>query len=189
MPKIINYRVTPEQLTQLEAAMVSDPRMEVRRRATAIRLLHLGYRPWQVADILNIRYSTLQNWWHRWERGGLEALADQPRPGRPAKATSAYEQALDEILEHPPSDYGYPFALWTIDRLRLHLAQTTGISLSRERFRVLLKARDWVYRRPKKDLKGLQDREARAQVEELLEELKKGRSQVLASSSLWTKRA
>jgi hypothetical protein len=52
----------------------------------------------------------------------------------------------------------------------------------------LLKARDYVLRRPKHDLRHRQDPVAKAEAQETLEELKKSQSQTISSSSLWMKR-
>ena len=49
MSKRLDYRLTEEQLGELEQAINSSPYSEVRQRAIAIRLLHLGQRPEQVA--------------------------------------------------------------------------------------------------------------------------------------------
>jgi transposase len=92
------------------------------------------------------------------------------------------------VIEKEPSELGYDFAIWTIDRLRAHLEQKTGISLSESRFRALLKRKGYRYRRPKYDLGHLQDKEAKEKAAELLEELKKRSSETISHSSLWTKR-
>jgi hypothetical protein len=42
-----------------------------------------------------------------------------------------------EAIEKEPSDFGYDFSIWNIDRLRAHLEKQTGISLSESRFRVV----------------------------------------------------
>ena len=91
------------------------------------------------------------------------------------------------VVEKEPEELGYNFTVWTIDRLRLHLAKETGIELSEARFRALLKAKGYRYRRPKYDLGHLQDKEAKAKADELLDELKKRSSETISSSSLWTK--
>ncbi len=51
------------------------------------------------------------------------------KTGRPAKATEAYCQKLEEILEKEPAEYGYQFAVWSADRLWTHLENETGILL------------------------------------------------------------
>ena len=49
-----------------------------------------------------------------------------------------------------------------------------GITLSVSRFRVVMRKRGYVFRRPKHDLKSLQEPEARAAAERWLHGLKKG---------------
>ena len=78
--------------------------------------------------------------------------------------------------------------MWTVERLRQHLEKETGIDLSEPRLRALLKRKGYRYRRPKHDLGHLQDKEAKAQAAELLDELKKRSSETISSASLWTKR-
>jgi transposase len=80
---------------------------------------------------------------------------------------------LEGVLEQEPQTLGYAFTIWTVDRLRAHLEQQTGIGLSASRFRVLLQERGYVYRQPKHDLSALQDPAAREGAKRLLDELKK----------------
>jgi len=89
------------------------------------------------------------------------------------------------MVEKEPEELGYNFTVWTIDRPRLPLAKETGIELSEARFRVLVKAQGYQYRRPKRDLGHLQDKEAKAKADKLLGKLKKS-SETISSSSLWT---
>jgi putative transposase len=188
MTKPISYALTDEQLVEIEQAMSQAKKPEVRQRATAIRLLHLGHKPEEVAGMLAISLATVYNWHSRWRAGGVEGLANHPKSGRRAKATQEYVQKLEEALESDPSELGYEFNIWTVDRLRAHLYQQTGIRLSASRFRALLKKHDYVYRQPKHDLSDLQDAEAREAAKELLAWLKKSASTEPSSSSLWTKR-
>ena len=152
--------------------MRQDKRGEVRQRAMAIRLLHLGQKPSEVAEQQLVSVPTIYNWHKLWREQGIEGLANKPKPGRRAKATEAY---------------CYRFAIWTTDRLRAHLEKETGILLSESRFRALLKKKGYRYRRPKHDLSHLQDKAAKKKAEKLLEEMKKRASETISSSSLWTK--
>ena len=189
MLKKDKYKLDGEQLAEIQRAMVADRKAEVRRRATAIHMLHLGYTPTQVAAAMNIERKTLYRWVERWQQAGIAGLENKARCGRPRKANQTYSEALEETLDHEPADYDYEFALWTVDRLRAHLAQETGISLSANRFGDLLKREGYVYRRPKHDMGYLQDPTAREAAREQLEELKKKPWPVISSSSLWTKQA
>ncbi len=188
MPKRLNFHLNNDELTQVEHALRKDKRPEVRQRATAIHLLHLGHKPAAVAAMLSVTEQAIYQWHRRYRQGGVEALANQPK-GRPKrKADTAYLQRLDETLAQEPSVFGYSFAIWTVERRRDHLRQNTGVDLSISRLRTLLRQRDYVYRRPKHDLTNLQDQEAKAAAQATLAEIKKGRERVLANSSLWTRR-
>src|SRR5215208_541753 len=181
------YQLKPKELAEIEKAIRQDKRAEVRQRATVIRLLHLGHKPEAVAEQQMVSVPTIYNWHKLWRERGIEGLANKPKTGRPAKATEAYCQKLEELLEKDPVNFGYRFAIWTSDRLRTHLEKETGILLSEGRFRALLKKRGYRYRRPKHDLSHLQDKEAKKKAEELLDEMKKRASETISNSSLWTK--
>lgn len=188
MPKARDYHLNEQDLQAVEAAIRHDKRPEVRQRCTAIRLLHLGYKPEQVAEMQAVSKPTIYSWIDRWREGGVEGLVNKPRSGRPPKADDEYNLALMEAIDKEPKTFGYEFSLWTIDRLRAHLEKETGVSLSKSRFQALLKRKGYRYRRPKYDLGHLQDKEAKASAAELLEELKKKSSETISRSSLWTKR-
>jgi transposase len=187
MPKQINYTLTDEQYKQVERAIGHDPRPEVVRRATAIRLLHQGHKPAAVGQMLSASRASVQNWHKRWRDGGLEALANQPLPGRPAKADATYREVLERTLDTEPQAWGYAFSVWTVERLSQHLERETGIRLSVARLAYWLNRWGYVYRRPKPDLSQRQDADARQRVQVWLDEVKKQPSTALASSSLWTK--
>jgi transposase len=187
MPKARDYQLNEAEIEAVEAAIRRDKRPEVRQRCTAIRLLHLGHKPEQVAEMQAVSIPTIYAWINRWRKGGIEELATKPRSGRPPKADEAYSVLLGEVIEKEPEELGYGFTVWTIDRLRAHLAKETGIDLSESRFRALLKREGYRYRRPKYDLSHLQDQDAKKQTDELLEVLKKRSSETISNSSLWTK--
>jgi transposase len=181
------YQLKPNELGEIEKAIKQDKRAEVKQRATVIRLLHLGQKPVAVAEQQMVSLPTIYNWHKLWRSEGIEGLANKVRPGRKPKATEEYCLKLEEVLSKEPSEYGYRFSIWTSDRLRTHLEKETGIQLSERRFRALLKKKGYRYRRPKYDLSHLQDKKAKQQAENLLEEMKKRASETISNSSLWTK--
>ena len=187
MPKQLSYTLNDKQLKEIEAAMRDDPRAEVVRRATAIHALHLGHTPEVAAQMVKAGKSTVNTWHRQWRAAGVEGLADQPRSGRPPKANSTYQAALEKALAQSPADYGYTFAVWTLDRLAEHLEQVTNIRLSIGRLQFWLERLGYVYRRPKRDLRHRQDPQARAEMQRWLEEIKKTPLPELSNSSLWTK--
>lgn len=190
MPKKLDFQLTETELLQLTEAVRKDKRPEVRQRATAIRLLALGQKPAGVVKSLATQPPTIYSWFDRFQQEGLEGLANQPK-GRPKrKADEVYCQALEEAIDHDPGDFGYPFAIWTVERLRDHLERKTGVRMSVSRLRVVMRKQGYVYRRPKHGLSNLQDPVAKEQAQELLEALKKGHSQMTKlGSSLGPKRS
>jgi len=188
MPKQINYQLSEEELKQIETAQRLSPDARVRQRATGLRLLHLGKKPGEVATLLKVSQATVFNWHAEWRAAGVAGLSDQPRSGRPPLADAAYRAKVEAVIESDPTSLGYGFTCWTIQRLIAHLGKETGIHVSVNTMRTVLASQDYVCRRPKHDLKPLQDAEARARAKELLADLKKKPKPARSNYSLWTKR-
>lgn len=184
---MIDFSLNKEEVKTIQQGMQHAPQAEVRQRATAIHLLHQGHKPEEVADMMAVGMPTIYKWHKQWRTAGLEGLVNRPKSGRPRKANEAYCQLLAEVLKREPSDYGYAFGVWTVDRLREHMRRQTGIRLSNRRFRELMKQEGYVYRRPKHDVSALQDAAEVERGKLLLEWLKKEVSAEPLNSSLWTK--
>ena len=52
MAERLKYQISDEELATIEQAMRHDERARVRQRATAIRMLHLGKHPGEVAEVM-----------------------------------------------------------------------------------------------------------------------------------------
>jgi transposase len=187
MRKANRFELTSEELEIISQAIKQEKRVAVVKRATALRLLHEGKTPDEVAAFLGVSTPSIHNWRQRWQTGQLAGLSNRPIAGRPAKTNEAYWQALDALLEQNPRALGYLFSIWTTERLTQHLAAATGIALSAERLRVLMSERGYVYRRPRADLSIQQDASARTEAEAALLELKKKPKARILSYSLWMK--
>jgi transposase len=191
MRRNINYTLTEEQLAEIEQAINGSPYPEVRQRAIAMRLLHLGQSTQQVAQVVLVTSNTIYAWHKRWREQGIGGLRDGHRTGRPAKADQGYLKELERVLEIDPRTLGLPFTIWTINRLRLYLAEQTEILLSYTRFRALLSREGYRWKEPKHDLSHLQDRPAQETAAQIMEWLKKTSPLTPSptpNSSLWTKR-
>lgn len=191
MSRRVNFTLTDEQLADIEQAINYSPHPEVRQRAIAIRLLHLGHKPEQVADMVAITANTIWTWHRRWRTNGIAGLEDRPKPGRKTKADADYLHQLEAALASDPQQLGLAYHIWTLNKLRLYLHQQTGILLSYTRFRALLSKLNYVWRQPKHDLSALQDPQAQQVAGQVLDWLKKTSPSVpsrLSNSSSWTKR-
>ncbi len=190
MSKRLNFTLSEEQLAEIEQAINGSAYPEVRQRAIALRLLHLGQSPEQVAQVVLVTSNTIYAWHKRWREQGVVGLRDGERSGRPTKADSAYLQELERVLDLDPRTLGLPFTIWTLNRLRLYLSEQTSILLSYTRFRALMSREGYRWKAPKHDLSHLQDRPAQETAAQVMEWLKKTSPLTplpTPNSSLWTK--
>lgn len=187
MPKKIDYTLTTESLIQIEQAIKHNPDLRVRERAVIIRMLHLGQKPNEIAELFSIRPGKVYYWHARWRELGLNGLVDKPRSGRPKLADATYRQLLAETIETDPKTFGYHFTVWTAAQLIAHLEAQTGVKVSVRTFFNILDEEGYVYRRPKHILDPLQDEDAKERAIETIEELKKKLNKEISNYSLWTK--
>jgi transposase len=124
---------------------------DVRQRTRAQIVLLAGEQRMTapaIAKIVRENDQTVRNWLKRWRAEGLEGLKDRPMPGAPAKVTSAYKEQLLAIVRRRPRSLEQPYSLWTLERLADYMAEQTGIRVSDETVRQILKAGDIVLSRP-----------------------------------------
>jgi transposase len=128
----------------------------VRERLEMVKARALGSDLAAIVAWSGRSVRTVRQWLERFDEGGVAALADAPRAGRPAKADAAYLQALEAAVETAPPSLGLPFDVWTSDRLSAYLAGATGVRVAPGWRRALLGRRDVVCGRPKHTLTHLQ---------------------------------
>jgi transposase len=110
-------------------------------RAQAVRDVVAGQRLQTVSDTLHFTYSALRKWVHRFAGQGIQGLADRPRPGRPPKVTGEVVHHLDRLVGQDPLQHGSRHSQWSCQELATALARETGVHLSRESVRDILKKR------------------------------------------------
>jgi transposase len=165
--------LTPAEKIRIEDIFKHAPQPRVRRRANVIRLSALGYTVSAIAEVIGCTRQTVRNCFDHFESGGAEALHDKPRSGRPPVATPDYRAQLVEAVKTSPSKLGYPFTVWSVARLRAHMAREMDVLISKTRVRQIMKEEGLVFKRPKHTLKGKRDEDAFAAVRSILDQLKK----------------
>ena len=162
-------RVSPEQGAAVERELRRrDLAPRLRERLEMVKAVALGQDLPTIARWSGRTEATVQHWLGRFAAGGVEALSDAPRAGRPAQADAAYRRATEAALGTPPRALGLPVDGGTSDRLSAYLAETTGVRIAPGWLRALLGRWDYVCGRPKHTLKHLQDPTAVAACEEEL---------------------
>lgn len=165
--------VSRKERAGIEDLFRRGPNARTKQRANAIRLSAIGYTIPQIAEVLGCHQQSVHNWIDAFESDGVAGLHDKPRSGRPPKATVDYRNRLVDAIRTNPYDLDYPFTVWTLTRIRAHMAKELGILLSESRVRQIMKEENFVFKRPKHSLKGKRDEDAFAAVHDLLEQAKK----------------
>ena len=165
--------LSESETQEIEHIFRHGPNSRVRRRAQTLRLSIMGYTVAEIARIIGCNRQSIRNWFNAFEDGGPMALLDKPKSGRPPIATIGYRKDLVEAIKTNPHDLGYPFTVWTITRIRAHMARKTHNLLSESRVRQIMKEEGLVFKKPKHTLKGKRDKDAFAAVRDLLEAAKK----------------
>jgi len=114
---------------------------------------------------------TVRMWLRAFRNGGLDALGDAPRSGRPRRADDGYCAAMEVAVECAPRALGLPFDIWTSARLSAYLADQTGTTIAPSWLRVLLHEHRFANGRPKHSVAHLQDPEEVAACVERLREV------------------
>ena len=139
----------PEQaLPTLDTFLKQTKEARIFRRAQAVREVVQGHRLQTVSDALHFTYSALRKWVHRFANQGVQGLVDRPRPGRPPTVTCALAQHLDRLVDQDPLQHGSSHSQWSCQELATVLGRQTGVRLSRESVREVLKKKDVSYSRP-----------------------------------------
>jgi len=102
----------------------------------------------QIGEIVRKNEQTVRVWIKRFNAEGINGLYDAPRPGTPKMVTAAYRQRLLEVVRQRPRALEQPYSMWTLARLADYMAEETGIRVSGETVRRVLKADDIVLSRP-----------------------------------------
>jgi transposase len=134
------FRLTLEQQTEVRARLrqaTMAPRLRVRLECVLLR--DRGQTVPQIAEQLAVNEATVRRALGRVRTGGLDALADRPRSGRPPRLSDKDLDAVEELLRQAT----LTGQAWTMGQLALWLAGCRGVQISPRRLGVLLRVRGW----------------------------------------------
>lgn len=149
---VLPITLTPEELKTLRR----QQRRAVGRVAERIHYVLLvarGYPIDQIAVLYQVDDRTVLTWLERFRSGGVEALDDLPRSGRPCLATAAVGAEATRCLETTPEVVGGERTTWTRRLLRRHLVERFACPLSLSSVRRLIARLEFVWSRPQLGLK------------------------------------
>lgn len=167
-------RLSPKEREEVRSALRrEDLPPRTRERLEMVKAVDLGHDLGEVAAWSGRTSRTVRRWLGMFARGGIEALDDAPRSGRPARADEVYLRALEEAADASPRGLGLGFDVWTSERLGAYLEGRTGVRIAPGWLRALLTRQRFRCGRPKHTLSHLRDPEEVAACEAELAEAEK----------------
>jgi len=116
-------------------------------RARAVLLVASGRTRTEVARILDRDLHAVSAWVKRYERYGVEALADAPRSGRPPALHESDIAFLLDAVRQSPERFGFNKVDWRCNALSELLGR--GVTVTPERIGQVLKERGMTFSRAK----------------------------------------
>jgi transposase len=136
MPKTIRLREVSES-EAAEVRRLAHARQEAVELVKRARLIeYLLDHPEVPASRAGMRVGFGSNasgseWVKRFNAEGVAGLSNRPKPGRPVIHTEEVRSQVLDIAMQKPGSLGYPFAMWTLERLQVALREKHNLHLSR----------------------------------------------------------
>ena len=105
--------LSQEQKERLQTALRSDKCPRLRSHALILLLQNDGKTYEEIADFIGCGYRTVAYWCVHGDPDNFDSLRDKRQQGNYRKATEEYIALLQEVVEKPPSEFGYEFGRWT----------------------------------------------------------------------------
>jgi transposase len=106
--------VTGGDIATIKAALRKDEKFYQGVRLYAVLQMAEGKNARDLAPLYNTSFKSITNWVHRFNRGGVEALKDQPHSGRPSRLSIDQLAELEKIIhEQSPEQHGFNSGTWS----------------------------------------------------------------------------
>lgn len=153
-------KLSAEETLTLENMHQHHPCHASRIRAHGVLLSDAGFTVKELSEVFGVCRQTTATWLQAWERGGVCALFDKPRSGRPCLlSTEAHRQeAVERVTQSPRS----------LKKVAAQLAESLGINLSCSTLKRLCKQAKLCWKRVRKSLKSKRDPERFSQSQQQL---------------------
>lgn len=135
MPKRLRLRSVSDgeaqQVRRLAASRTQPARLVQRAKVIEVLLDHAELPAGKAGRFAGYRNEASgRKWVKQFNRQGLAGLDDAPRPGRPVTHDQRVHSALISLALQKPRSLGYPFELWTLERLQRAFKERHGVHLS-----------------------------------------------------------
>ncbi|MET8779496.1 IS630 family transposase [Nocardia sp. NPDC004654] len=139
-PDVFGRAVTPEEGRKL-AQIARRSKVPVRMRRAVVVMASAQHQPvGAIAKLMQVSEAYVRQVIHDFNAHGFEALDPKWSGGRPAKTDQATRDRICQIARCCPRDLGWPFATWSLSKLRDVLRANGIADISKETLRQILKA-------------------------------------------------
>lgn len=131
---IVLRTLTAEEVTQIKH-LANSRTEEIRlvQRARVIAYMIEDPKLYATEAGMKAGFSspiTGPTWVRRFNENSIEGLEDKKRPGRKPVHSQEVRSALVSLAQQKPETLGYPFKLWTLERLQTAFKEREGVHLS-----------------------------------------------------------
>jgi transposase len=116
----------------LESMHAYHPKRYLRQRAHMVLLRDKGYSMDEIADILDVTVTTVDQICAQYDRHQLSGLYRKPGSGRPSRLLVEQWEQFAKWVKDGPKALGYRFVKWSTRSLRKYIFKRFNIKLSRE---------------------------------------------------------
>ena len=117
-------------LKQIQQEFRSTDEAKYIHRLHGVFLVLNGLSTVKAGELLNEPQRTVAEWAKRYKVGGLEALRDATRSGRPNTLTPEQESKLKDALTKPPQKVSLQGNRWTGELVSQFIRQEFGVEVS-----------------------------------------------------------
>ena len=143
-------KITDLQRYHLRLQLEQACDLRLYRRTLAVLEFDQGRSAADIAQMLGVTRQSVYNWVVTYTRSGAtDALADEPREGRPPRWRSQEEAILRALLACSPQELGYVQVSWTVPLLQEALQHRTSRYFADSTIRRALRRLDYVWKRPR----------------------------------------
>ena len=140
--------LTAWQRRRLQRQLHTTRDARLYRRTLAVLEVSRGTPIPELAQTLGVTQRSIYHWIGAYTQAhDPEALADDPRSGRPSSWAQEHQELLHELLGQSPQQLGYAAVDWTVPLLQEHLQHCTGRWFADDSVRRELQRQSYTWKR------------------------------------------
>lgn len=145
-----SIRALPQEaLEELRVASKNHKDPAFARRARGVLMFAEGRHYSYICEALSVSKEAVRLWLRAYEAKSIAGLVDQPRPGKPRIKSKQIEEAVEEIIHRPPSEFGFDRSTWSLESITEYVLTSRGVQVGLQTVRDVLFEKGYRWRRAK----------------------------------------